>query len=403
MSVRKRSWTNAKGLAKEAWVVDYIDQGGKRRLKTFARKKDADSYDTTAKGEIKAGVHTPDSESITIAEAGERWITACESAGLERTTIDSYRSHLDLHIKPFLGARRLSQLSIPMVRQFETDLRDGTDTEKPRSPAMVKRVRSDLGALIANAQEEGLVARNAVREIRAKRRRGKERQAERRRKPKLRVGVDIPTPQEVRSIVAVLKGDWRPLLLTLIFTGLRASELRGMRWRNVDLARSELHVRERVDEYNVFGHPKSEAGERTLPLPPIVVSTLKKWKLKCAKNELGLVFPSPRGGGVVGRDYIARRGLAPAQIAAGVTYEIIGTDGKPVPCAKYPGLHALRHFYASWCINRKVDGGLELPAKVVQERLGHSTIAMTLDVYGHLFPRADDGTELATAERALLG
>lgn len=56
--------------------------------------------------------------------------------------------------------------------------------------------------------------------------------------------------------------------------------------------------------------------------------------------------------------------------------------------AKYSGLHSLRHFYASWCISRQVDGGLELPLKVVKERLGHSTINMTADVYGHLFPRA---------------
>jgi integrase len=65
-------------------------------------------------------------------------------------------------------------------------------------------------------------------------------------------------------------------------------------------------------------------------------------------------------------------------------------------------MHALRHFYASWCINRKADGGLELPAKVVQERLGHSSITMTMDVYGHLFPRGDDGSELDKATRELL-
>jgi integrase len=58
---------------------------------------------------------------------------------------------------------------------------------------------------------------------------------------------------------------------------------------------------------------------------------------------------------------------------------------------------------ASWCINRRADGGLELPAKVVQARLGHASIVMTLDTYGHLFPRGDDGAELAAAERALLG
>ncbi|MFL5259189.1 MAG: site-specific integrase, partial [Hyphomicrobiales bacterium] len=94
-----------------------------------------------------------------------------------------------------------------------------------------------------------------------------------------------------------------------------------------------------------------------------------------------------------------------AGIGSGLAFETGERDvnGKPILKAKYTGLHALRHFYASWCINRRQDGGLELPAKVVQERMGHSSIMMTLDVYGHLFPRGDDMAELAAAERALLG
>ena len=82
-------------------------------------------------------------------------------------------------------------------------------------------------------------------------------------------------------------------------------------------------------------------------------------------------------------------------VAAGV----VDAHGK----AKYTGLHSLRHFYASWCINRRVDGGLELPLKLVQARLGHASIPMTADRYGHLFPRGDDGAELAAAETAFLG
>jgi len=70
--------------------------------------------------------------------------------------------------------------------------------------------------------------------------------------------------------------------------------------------------------------------------------------------------------------------------------------------AKYTGLHALRHFYASWCINRKADGGLELPPKVAWHRLGHSSIVVTMDTYGPLFPRGDDAKELAAAEATLL-
>jgi len=79
MSIRKRTWKTAKGEAKEAWVVDYVDGAGKRRLKTFSKKKEADAYETTAKHELAQGTHTPDSASVTVAEAAERWLKTCES------------------------------------------------------------------------------------------------------------------------------------------------------------------------------------------------------------------------------------------------------------------------------------------------------------------------------------
>ena len=72
-----------------------------------------------------------------------------------------------------------------------------------------------------------------------------------------------------------------------------------------------------------------------------------------------------------------------------------------IACRNTPGLHYLRHFFASWCINRRVDGGLELPLKTVQARLGHATLAMTADVYGHLFPSESEHDELAQAEARL--
>src|SRR5580704_11907195 len=102
MSVRKRTWIAAKGVEKEAWVVDYVDksEGGKRRLKTFAKKKDATAFEATANVEVRAGIHTADSASVTVAEAGKLWLQSGESAGLERSTLDAYRQHLDLHIKP---------------------------------------------------------------------------------------------------------------------------------------------------------------------------------------------------------------------------------------------------------------------------------------------------------------
>jgi integrase len=151
----------------------------------------------------------------------------------------------------------------------------------------------------------------------------------------------------------------------------------------------------------------------------MVINALREWKLAysrpvAGKDEDGkpiredarpshLVFANGAGK-VESHTNIVNRGLMPAMIAAGVTIDTERRDdeGIPILAAKYTGLHALRHFYASWLINRPQDGGLGLPLKVVQERMGHSTITMTADTYGHLFPRADDADEMAEAERRLL-
>ena len=231
MSVRKRTWKSAKGESKEAWIVDYVDQAGKRRLKTFRLQKEAKAFSANATVEIRQGVHTPDSASITVAEAAELWIASREAKGKERSTIDSYRSHVKFHIRPFIGGVKLSRLNAPAICDFEDKLRRG-DPEPGkthgtrRSPAMVKKIIGSLGAILANAQRRGLVARNVVREVRSLDDRGIDRRAEKRRKGKLRVGVDIPTRQEIKALVDHLQGRWRPMILTAIFTGLRSSELR---------------------------------------------------------------------------------------------------------------------------------------------------------------------------------
>jgi integrase len=396
MSVRKRKWTTRGKLNRntgereepkeqEAWIVDYTDQSGKRHAKHFERKKDADAYHAEVRVDVKAGVHLAPSKSPTLKEAGDGWLRASEANGLERTTLEQYGQHLKYHLVPFIGAMKLADITPPVVRKLEGDL-----LKEGRSKAMVRKVLVSLGSILADAQEQGLAVRNAVRELRRNRRKGKDRHAEKREKGKLKVGVDIPTVDEVRAILGAAKGRWRPFLVVAAFTGLRASELRGLRWADVDLRRNELHVRQRADRFRQIGKPKSHAGERTVPLPPSVTSILREWKLACPPGEL--VFPNGKGG-VEFHQHIIRRGLIPTMVAASITTK----DG----AAKYTGLHSLRHFYASWCINRTKDGGLGLPPKNVQERLGHATIAMTLDRYGHLF-RGDDADELDKAAQALL-
>ena len=392
MAIRKRKWKSPDGTIKSAWVVDYTDQAGERHIKTFQRKKDAEEYAPTVAVEVRAGIHTADSASITVAKAAADWLRAGREADLEGSTMDQREQHVRLHIAPFIGGLKLSQMSVPRVRAFESELRAAG-----RSDVMVRKVITSLSGILSDAQERGTVARNVVRELK-----GKRRVATDRHKRRIEAGVDIPLPSEVKAIIAALAeldSHYRPVILTALFTGLRASELRGLDWRHVDLEAEVIHVRQRADKRNQIGSPKTASSQRTVPLTPLVVNALKapapadRWQgpgVRHAVRPAGQ-YPEHREAGLVaGAD---RRG--PEQARGRQQGQ---ADGR----RQVSGLHAARHFYASWCINAPEAGGLGLSAKAVQVRLGHSTITMTLDVYGHLFPSGDDGAKLAAAEAALL-
>jgi integrase len=378
MSVRKRKWTTRKGEAKECWIVDYIDQGGERHIRTFDRKKDADDFHATVRVDVGKGIHTPHSKSLTVAQAAEDWIKYVELEKRERTTVVQYRNHVDNHINPRLGREKLAKLTTPRIQAFRDDLLAAL------SRAQAKKVLTSLKSLLKDAQRRGHAAQNVALGVSIKR--------DNRDKLRLKVGVDIPTPDEIKRIIHAATGRLRPFLIVAIFTGLRSSELRGLRWADLDLEAKELHVRQRADRYNEMGKPKSEAGERVIPLGPLVVNTLREWRLACPKGELDLALPNAMG------KIWNHAGIVRAMGRTVVEAAVVDAKGE----AKYTGLHSLRHFYASWLINRKRDGGLELPAKTVQARMGHSSVVITMDTYGHLFPGSDDGSELAEAEKMLL-
>ena len=374
MSVRKREWVTRSGEHKEAWIVDYTDQDGDRHIQTFGRKKDADAHHDKVRVDVRHGVHTPVSKSETVSEAAKRWLKGVEAEGREAGTVAMYEQHVRLHILPRLERYKLAHLTPARVEAFRDDLL--ANLSRP----MARKVMTSLKSLLKVAKYAHVAAGVSV---------GRNKRSER----KLEAGHDIPTPAEIKRLVGAAKDSPRVSVLLLIaaLCGLRASELRGLRWADIDLKASELHVRQRADRYNVIGAPKSASSARAIPLPPEAMAALKVWKLACPKGELDLVFPTQTG--AVMRHRSMLESLDPVMAAAGV----VTKGGK----SKY-GLHAFRHFFASWCINRKADGGRELPAKVVQSLLGHSSIVMTLDRYGHLFPRGDDRAELAASSGALL-
>lgn len=376
-SIRRRQWTAPDGTDKSAWQVDYKDAGGKRRSKQFTRKKEAEAWLTTAAFEVQQGTHTPDSQSITVAKAAELWLARGRRERLETSTLASYEQHVRLHIVPLCGDRKLSQLTRPMAEGYRDKLMDKL------SRPMATRVLRSLTSIVDHAQAGGYVAQNVVAGVKMRR--------ATRDKPK----VVIPTKAELQAIVAAARASDEPralaLVLLVIFAGLRASELRGLAWRNIDLTAASVTIDQRADKDNSIGSPKSDAGRRTIPLPASAVTALKSWKLACPISEAGLVFPS-LAKTVMTHRYLTLNVLAPVQIAAGVYDEAPGKrkDADSFKLPRYT-LHDFRHAAASLWIEQRVN------PKRIQRWMGHSSIQVTFDTYGHLFDQADQDQAVAAA------
>lgn len=331
------------------------------------------------------------------------WLAAGELNGLERSTMKQYQNHVTHHLKPLLGSVMLAKLTTPGVEKFAKNLigrstANGSALILSRSTA--KKVLSSLKGIIREAQRQGQIAKNPADPVSIR--------VSSRGTRKIRAGRDFPTKDEVNLLLRMVAGRWRPLIVTAVFTGLRSSELRGLRWEDVDFGAKAIHVRQRADAWGEMGAPKSEAGERTIPMTPMVATMLKEWKLQCPRKGKGrqgkddpgvldLVFPNGEGK-TENHANIANRGFYALQLACDIARAGSRKDEKdePVLRAKY-GLHTLRHFFASWLIEQNFS------PKKVQALLGHKSMQMTYDVYGHLFPNLeDDHARMAAGEAALV-
>lgn len=384
-SIRKRTWTAPDGTEKTAWIVDYRDGAGARRFKQFPRRKDADSWLTGAAWEVSQGVHTADSQSVTVAQACDLWIKAAEQKGRERGTVNQYDQLARLHIIPVIGAEKLSRLTQPKVEAFVETLLETRSTDMAH-----KAVRA-LSRIIGVAQRKGLVAQNVAAGVKV----------ERSSRDKARV--EIPSKDELRALIEHADDDFRPLVMTAILTALRASELRGLRWADVDFKGATISVKQRADKFCHLGPPKSKAGYRTIPVGAALVKLLKEWKLRCPKGEQDLAFPN-RHGEVQDYGNLLRRRFYGLQVKAGVADPVmekgkpkLDGKGEPVMTPRY-GIHALRHACASAWIKQGVD------LKRLTTWLGHSSVQMSIDVYGHLLSDPEGDAALVNAAHAeLLG
>ena len=301
-------------------------------------------------------------ERLTVAEFLRTWVTDRVPGTVAVRTSHLYAHAVERYLVPTLGQRRLSRLSPTDVARMLSFLE-----EKGYSPSTRRMARATLRRALRVAEQEGLVDRN-VAAI-----------AEGPRVPK-RDGRTL-TPEQARTFVEAVRGDRLEAAYVLALTlGLRRGEVLGLRWSDLEDRGNDLlvHVRQQLlrDHQGVrLAELKTAGSRRSLPLARPAIEALERHRVRQEAEEVV-------------------RGARWRNDAELIFTSTVGTPldpeafGRTVPrITKSAGLghwsiHELRHSCASLLL------AMEVPLEVVADQLGHSSIRVTKDVYGHLLPGA---------------
>jgi integrase len=341
----------------EAFV--YSPRDGKKVRKTFARLGEAKSWRADAKRSVDHGtLRTPTRR--TLGEAAGRWLTGAEAGDIRNrsgqpykpATLRGYRQALDTYLLPVLAGRKLNTVTT-----------------------------ADLQELVDRWQAEGQSAstiRNSIKPLQAIYRRARSREGLP-VNPTHDLELPAPAPKEVEIIAPEIAAQMleaapaqdRALWATALYAGLRYGELRALRWGAVDLAGGTIRVRESWDAKEGSIAPKTRTSHRSTPMPGILRDHLVGRRMATAgADDDALVF-----------------GVAPDRpFHANVVYRRADLAWHKAGLGRLR-LHQARHTYASFMIAAGIN------AKALSTFMGHSSIKVTFDLYGHLMP----GTESEAA------
>ena len=240
-TVRKRTWTSS-GKKKTAWVAAYPGQQGKRHIKSFERKKDAEDWLSSAQVEVKRGAHTPDHGSATVAAASELWLADCVAIKrIAPGTLAGYRDHVQRYIVPRLGDKKLSRLRTSDITDFVRGVARDT------SPKTARRLLYVLRSILKVAQKSGWVAQNVALSADP---------PPKQDDGKVGITMAIPTPEEVAQLLAGASPSFQPMLMAAVFTGMRWGELRALLWEDVHFDRGVIVVNRQPMFSTIFAHQR---------------------------------------------------------------------------------------------------------------------------------------------------
>jgi integrase len=338
----------------------FSSRDGKKVYKTFRHKSEARSWRADAKRSLDRGtLRAPNGKSL--SEAAEAWLHLAERGDIRNrsgrpykpSTLRGYRRALAERILPVLGSRRLNAITT-------LDLQTLVDRwlEEGQAPSTIRNSLKPLQAIYRRARSREGVPVNPTHDLEL---------------PTPDPGeIEIVTPEIAARLVDTLPIGDRPTWATALYAGLRYGELRALRWRAVDLNAATISVHESWDPLEGSIDPKTRTSRRTTPMP----SVLRELLFECRERrgeaaDDALVFADHDGMPFHAASLYRRADRA---------WSKAGLPGRL-------RLHQARHTYASFMIAAGVN------AKALSVFMGHSSIKVTYDLYGHLMP----GTEAEAA------
>jgi integrase len=325
--------------------------------KTFRTLGDARAWRHESQVALRRGLLRSGSP-LTLKQAAEEWLCAAE-AGVVRTRSGeaykpsrAYRQALNHRALPLLGSKRLTAVTHTMLQ----DLADRLSAQG-LSSSSVRNTILPLRAIFRRAHRGGEVAVNPTLNLTL---------------PVVRGQRDrVAAPTEVAPLLDALRPGDRAIYATALYAGLRLGELQALQWDDVDLTGNLIQVRRSWDRQAGFIGPKSRSGNRRVPITPTLRRELLNHRLQQGTGGRGFVFPNQRGSKPFNPGTLSLH-TNKAWKKAGLTAI---------------GLHECRHSYAAYMIAAGIN------SKALSAYMGHASITITLDRYGHLLP----GNEIEAA------
>lgn len=337
------------------WVASHIvgyDPNGKiRRRDVYGRTKGEVQEKLLRLQMSSLNGTLADSDRLTVAQYLERWLRDSVTPSVRPTTLRSYEGIVRNHIVPAVGGVKLEKLTPVHVQGLYAGMeRNGS------SPRLRELTHAVLRKALGQAVIWGMLPRNVTDAV---------------KKPRVpKKTMLVLTAEQTAQMLESSKGDRLHALYVLaIATGLRQGELLALHWSNIDLKAGRVSVVHTLIENKGevwLGEPKSAAGRRLVTLPQFAIDALREHRKRMlAEGHPGpWVFCAPEGG-PIRKSNLLQRCFKPLLRRAGL------------PEIRF---HDLRHTAATLLLQQGVH------AKVVQERLGHSQISLTLDTYSHVLP-----------------